>query len=502
MSNLLDQTNFFFDHQRLLGQRFCAILPRPFPEDSFYHEIGELDANKEKESLDRHLSASMGKLSLKDRETALEEVHGIVKNDREDVAFLQSKLQAMEECLSSIKRGTVYEKAEAIDPYFVSSREIRLLFLRGNRYDPQAGAEQLIKHFDRKFSLFGSEKLTRNITLYDLDDNDRMCLESGFCQILPQKDVAGRAILLILPGLRPDLDVQHGLRAMYYLCMTTLQESEEIQKKGIVKLAYAVGRYKTRTNEAGLAQVAQCVSSTPFPLGGMHLCFNASDYLEYVCYRAIILALPTSAAAKTRTHFGTHMDCLYALRGYGIVEGSLPLSQITANPLLHNHMTWYENRIKVDLNPVKPHTVSSSHETLVRKQDSENGDVTATFVCPSLTRKIEPRWGDILVSRLIATLLTLAKTRLNFPKFGRQHQVHPGNIRLKKLLMDHSAEYEAIDGKKGKMAFAQNFVTQMKASGSRFLTFDQDIEAWTEVCDKRARNKVSKTIRNSRRYNS
>eukprot|EP00980_Cylindrotheca_fusiformis_P027190 scaffold19324_cov152-Cylindrotheca_fusiformis.AAC.5 len=449
MSTMDDHTNFIFDRQPcLVGKRYCASLSVAFPEDVFNQESAKLDAKKEKENLDRHLAASMGKLSVKDREAALEEVHGIVKNDPEDSHFLQANLQAMENRVNSIKHGTVYEQAEAIDPCFVSSREMRLLFLRGNRYDPNAAAEQLIKHFDMKFSLFGSKKLTKNINLLDLDENDRLCLESGFCQFLPQTDVAGRTIVLILPGLRPELPMKHCLRALHYLAMTSLQESEEAQKKGIIAISYAVGRYRNREKGAGFAQVAQIVPSIPIPLGGVHLCFDERDFMEYVHCRAIILVLPTIVAAKTRTHFGTHMECLYSLRGYGIVEGSLPMSQIGADPLLQKHGTCYEQR----------------------KKHSENS---------CLTRKIEPRSGDVL--------------------FGQKHQVHPGNIRLRKVLADHSADYEAIDGKKKKMEYAESLVRQMKSSGSRFLMFDQSCDGWTEVSDKMARNKISKTLRNSRR---
>eukprot|EP00980_Cylindrotheca_fusiformis_P026060 scaffold15301_cov142-Cylindrotheca_fusiformis.AAC.9 len=494
MSSLDDQTS-------VLGQRFRSTAPVEFPEGGFNQESGKIDVNKEKENLDRVLSASMGKLSVKDREAALEEVHGIVKNDPEDMYLLQSNLQVMEDHVNSIKRGTVYEKAEAVDPCFVSSREIRLLFLRGNRYDPKAGAEQLIKHFDLKLSLFGSEKLTKDITLHDLDDNDRMCLESGFCQILPQKDVAGRTIVLILPGLRPNAAMKHAVRALYYLVMTTLQESEEVQMKGIVKISYAVGRYKNRKKAAGFAQVAQYMSSTPFRLRGIHMCFEERDFEEYARRRAIILVLPTSVAAKTRTHFGTHMECLYSLRGYGITDGSLPISLIDANPLLHNHMTWYEHRRIVDLDPLKPNEFSSMQKTLIGRQDARNGDVTNAVRCPSLARKTDPCYCDILVSLQVIALLRLQQFVSTFPKFGREHQVHPGNIRLKKLLAGLSGEYEAIDGKKEKMEFAQKLVRQMKASGSRFLMFDQNIKAWTDVSDKMARNKVSKTLRNSRRSN-
>jgi hypothetical protein len=72
-------------------------------------------------------------------------------------------------------------------------------------------------------------------------------------------------------------------------------------------------------------------------------------------------------------------------------------------------------------------------------------------------------------------------------------------LRLQKIVKEHAAEYKATVGKLEKMKFAGHLVRRLKSSGSRFLIFEKGAETWTEVRDNVARNKVSKTIRNSRR---
>jgi hypothetical protein len=72
-------------------------------------------------------------------------------------------------------------------------------------------------------------------------------------------------------------------------------------------------------------------------------------------------------------------------------------------------------------------------------------------------------------------------------------------LRLQKIVKEHAEEYGATAGKLEKMKVAGHLLRRLKSSGSRFLIFDKSAETWTEVPDKVARNKVSKTIRNSRR---
>lgn len=151
-----------------------------------------------------------------------------------------------------------------------------------------------------------------------MDDDDTKCIESGVCQILPQKDIAGRRIILFLPGLRQDVAVKHEARAKFFIIMTMLKEAAA-QRMGVIAVVYAVDRHQDRKRGAGVTKFAQLASSAPIRWAGIHICCN--DYREYVLLRVIVHVLPANAAVKCRPHFGTHIECRYALRGYGIAQG-------------------------------------------------------------------------------------------------------------------------------------------------------------------------------------
>ena len=89
--------------------------------------------------------------------------------------------------------------AETINPQFVNDPAFRLKFLRAERYDPKLAVARVARYFDLKLKLFGESKLCKDITYEDLDREDIEGLKQGFLQILPQRDAAGRAILLVLP---------------------------------------------------------------------------------------------------------------------------------------------------------------------------------------------------------------------------------------------------------------------------------------------------------------
>lgn len=200
-------------------------------------------SNTENDEVDKFLAESMNKLSLEERQKVLDEVHGIVPQDHveEESAFVDATLKRMETHLLLIKRGSSYEKAELLNDAYVSNRPFRVLFLRSNRYDPKASAAHMIRYFEIKEELFGTHKLVQEILIEDLDPSDIKCLESGCSQILPQTDRANRRVFLMMPGLRRLCPVEHQLRSHFYMIMTTLRESEEARRYGVVSVMYTVG---------------------------------------------------------------------------------------------------------------------------------------------------------------------------------------------------------------------------------------------------------------------
>lgn len=454
-----------------LQKSVCGI-PAPFESGSIVwggKQVNAVPSSTEKEDMDKYLAESMNKLSVKDRETALEEVHGIAKIDQEDPTSLKLNLDELDVHLASIKRGTVYEKAELMDASYVSNRERRLMFLRCNRYDPKAAAQQMLNFFDCKQSLFGSDKLATVITLNHLDEEDKKSLQTGFCQVASQKDRAGRQIALFMPGLRTIGSAESDARANYYMFMSMLQDSEETQRKGVIALHYAVGHLRDKQNGAGRQHFSRLASALPIRWAGIHVCCD--DYKQFLIPLAIIRTFSTFFAVKFRVHVGTHMECMYALRGYGIPEGALPLSPIHKKSLLESHQRWY--RLQKIINSATP------SETSLAEASNHTGDFTKN---PSLVQ--DP-------TRIVA----LSEDVI----FGETCKTHPGNVRLQQVVADHAQDYESLQGRQEKMDFSWNLVQHMKTTGSRFLMRDTSTGDWIVVSDIQARNRVSKAIRNRRR---
>ena len=133
-------------------------------------------------------------LSPEDRLSALRDVYGIADDTEETPEFLRSKLEELNEKISEIEESEACEMASFICPQYADSPEFRLLFLRAESFDVEKAAKRMVKYWDRKVQLFGSDRAFRALSMLDFDKEDTVALEKGGLQILPTRDEAGRAI--------------------------------------------------------------------------------------------------------------------------------------------------------------------------------------------------------------------------------------------------------------------------------------------------------------------
>lgn len=515
--------SFIFQQDHHLGKSslcsgFGAILGNASMPRKVASNNSRSDVKSEKKELDKFLAKSMHKLSVKDREQALEEVNGIASDDPEDPNTLNKCLQELDEHLNSIKQGTFYQMAEQMDKDYVNNRKFRVMFLRANRYlsngnhryDPREAAGQMLNFFETKTLLFGKQKLVKDITLDDLDDDEKNGLKRGNLQVLPVCDRAGRPIIVNFRGHSCFKSVRSELKAKFYLFMSVIA-CEETQKKGIVVVFYTVGRYRDKILGNTVPKQSKHVLAIPYHWAGLQVCCD--DYSQYVILRALFQLLPAHNVARVRVHYGTHMECLYALRGFGIPEGSIPISPTDANLLLTNHMIWYKERLKIDM---EKNVISNTSPV---GPDSSFGDLSLDLGSPNLdsdefshhdtftelggvpavpyTDAPFPKSG-LLEANQSATTTDISPQTTDV-LFGQNQKLHPGNVRLRDIISKHAEKYEFIGGRQKKIEFAGRLVQQIKATGSRFLILDKASMRWTEVPDTKARNKVAKTIRNRRR---
>lgn len=177
----------------------------------------------------------------------------------------------MEEHLSAKKKGFAYELAEKINPTYTANRDLRMMFLRSNDYNPVAAAEQMLKFFDIKQSLFGKAKLSRQITIDDLDDGVKRCLQAGYTQFMEPKDAVSRQILLFLPGLKvPEADVETEARALFYFWLSAV-EAHETQQRGLIVVFFAIGNFRDTKKSAGAGRLTTLTMAMPLRFCSLHV---------------------------------------------------------------------------------------------------------------------------------------------------------------------------------------------------------------------------------------
>ena len=88
------------------------------------------------------------------------------------------------------------QRASSSTSYFASDK-FRIQFLRAERFEPKKSAERFLRYFEQKLYLFGQRLLPKHVIgVSDLNDDAFNFLLSGHIQLLPDRDRAGRAVIL------------------------------------------------------------------------------------------------------------------------------------------------------------------------------------------------------------------------------------------------------------------------------------------------------------------
>mmetsp|Transcript_16310 Transcript_16310/g.39804 ORF Transcript_16310/g.39804 Transcript_16310/m.39804 type:complete len:562 (-) Transcript_16310:77-1762(-) len=514
------------------------------------------DRQKKKE-LDSLLADAMKTLTFEEQQEQLEALHGVAHQITEEPALIDNALGELDDCLTTIKKeGTAYETAENMSNDYVSDRAFRLMFLRGNRYDAKASADQMLRFFEAKQSLFGTEKLVKDITMKDLSEDDLACLRAGALQHTGH-DRSKRGIIFQVAGLRAFRVLENELRARYYVTMRALR-SEELQLRGAVAIRYSVGNLKDSKNGEGYLQHIRLRKSLPIRYEGLHV---ASDDPRQVFLGNVALSVMGSKLrARYRIHHGSHVECLYRLATYGISSDMLPLTA-SYDVNLQQHLQWFQSCLMEDMCSLSIVTQASMLTTepnvndalficckksrslgndrlrmLVKDMsemyDAGNNEKKKSIVNQMISEIQQPGGrflqhvkGSVAVWEILPPKETRAKITQIFRNYRRSNSKHNkakeraqisnnalptdvvfgrmernrGTNLLYCLIKDKFEEYEALD-RGTKLTVVDSIINKMKAEGSRFLQPTEDFCGYVELSDEMVRNRVSKYFRNHRRH--
>jgi hypothetical protein len=360
----------------------------------------EMEENKDDPTI--LIANAMSNLTLQEREQAYEDLHGVAATVHETPELIDETLNQMEHCLQKIHRKAGYDLAMSILPEYVQDSKLRLMFLRAERFNADLAAKRFVNNLDWKLKLFGKEKLCQSyIGLDDLDKDARAMVDTGLYQVLPARDSRGRVIVAAGASHlnRLHRSNQSTLQMAYYILLS-LAEDEINQKLGMVCICYGLGQTESDMSSENIISIQDLADQAH----SMPIRIEATQYLARPSGMQHVLNLVAKSyvfvhRARLRVHFGTHVECTYAILSFGLPSSSLPFTD-EGELKTDNHKKWIKRRI-------------------VKEQELHRFGVFTGIDLPSR--------NDVLLGQ------------------GKPIQHHPGNQRLRDLCEIYLDEYNEAD---------------------------------------------------------
>jgi hypothetical protein len=168
-------------------------------EDEFRNRLSPtINNTQDEDRSDASIANALNQMSLKERDKVYCDLHGVAEDMVEDSEFVERKLEELQHEVDRISpsNSKAFRLAEFQSPIFVNNRKIRLRFLRAEAFDSRKAATRMMRFFDFKLVLFGEDSLCRDLTYFDLSNEDQTALKTGFTQRLPERDRAGRVVIV------------------------------------------------------------------------------------------------------------------------------------------------------------------------------------------------------------------------------------------------------------------------------------------------------------------
>jgi hypothetical protein len=431
------------------------------------------------------IARAMNDLSLQERDQAYEDLHGVSAAVQETPELFSQTLSQMEHSLRLIRHKPAYDMADAFRDDYVQVPQLRIMFLRAERFHAEKAAQRMVAFLDWKLRLFGEAKLCQwHVGLDDLDPDAQFLMESGWLQTLPARDSRGRVVVSIASNyyLKLHRNNRSTLQSMYYVTQCAA-EDEATQKNGLIYIAYSLKEQETYVKADTRSISMECSSLTnclPLRHDATHFC--ASPGVLQYSLTMVAKSVGLLNKARLRVHFGTHTEILYSLLSFGLPSSLVPFTEDSALKT-DKHKKWMQRRI-------------IKEQELARQSGTGNA-TSGVFSGIDL-----PHPNDVLLGK------------------GKPFQTHPGNQRLLELARAYLTEYDQANPNGGRNAVVRKIMLEVlhptnggaapnhnnkgRSSGRFLQRRDDKLKSgwWEEVTDEQIMMvKVSHALRGIRKRN-
>lgn len=459
------------------------------------------EQNEIMKKMEELLASSLKTLSLQERTEAFDDVHCVGDELKETP---QKMKQALEDFDAGVQKEShkhsVYETAVQQNRAFVEDDSFRLKFLRANFYNVDKSVHQMMRFLKLKETYFGIDKVAKEITLDDLNEEDMEVVLSGVWHVQEERDRSGRVILHAFSNLR--WKTENLVRGAYIVFFNILASEEVVQTKGAVHIVHNVARTGQQTAMPQfdtLMTVNDALANIfPFRNSAMHFCLHhqapsvegeGSAFLKSLLL-PVLKAIPLYETVRTRIHDGHGVELQYQLRTHGIPLDSFPVD-MDGKVREYNFYNWFylyqqaERDLLTRGGEIQNSTLSIPEPTPIdffEPPAIPKGN-HSSFIPLFLRTSVVPSENDILLGR------------------GKFSQSWPGNVEFREFLEGEREDYDRLPRNKRKNKTVE-ITKALLATGIRFYDQDKFTGDWVEADFAQARLKVSTTFRTLRKGKS
>ena len=330
-------------------------------------------------------------------------------------------------------------------------------------------------------------KVAKTITLDDLDEDDIEALESGSIRILPFPDTAGRKIIFICEKYAKYKSWKNEVRNLWYQMMIPLYNDEQVQKSGYVFVFYYVGvKVEDRPKDSSKTySQTYLLRGIPSRQGSYHFCLN--DIAMHTIIKCVCAIGGKDLRVRFRPHFGSHVECQYKLKSFGIPQHALPQDLESGRDTPTDLLSYLGEQVEIERRRIK-----EEEQEVELSGDYEEEGLTSPRrgkkkkKCVSENPK--PRRKKLIA---VATFKDVLLGR------GKPYQIHPGNVYLNQAVLRLLSQYQKADKKEKKQISLDVIQEIQEKHGGRFLRRDTEInrDMWEEVSTALALEKVAHGFR-------
>lgn len=308
----------------------------------------------------------------------------------------------------------------------IESENDKKVLLATEAYQPSKAANRIEKNCQTKIELFGSELMDKKITLFeDLSSGkSEVGVEDGYVQLLPTRDLAGRAVLFF--QFDPDLYSKqpNNFRKTLFYMMASALEDEDTARKGLNMVVW--NGTPTKWFDP-FWRVFEKISA-PFKISKLHYC-QVSHYES--SYQ--VLEKRERGETDVRIHKGSLQECMHGLVTYGVPSHFIPLNPLDGTINFKAHLKWIELRRRIESFPV------SQQESIV----------------------LVPGQDDVLL--------------------GKRKMSMNGNVLYHQTIMKHLIVYHEANSEDVREGILMKIWDSIQSRGGRFLLQVEDGHLWEKL---------------------